>query len=77
MSNTSNFRQAIRDAKGQALIGPNVIANALPWLGGGLMLTALGTYGGLTVIASNPQIFMPTFFGAIVLELILFLWLLA
>jgi uncharacterized protein len=72
MSNTSNFRQAIRDAKGQALIGPNVIANALPWLGGGLMLTALGTYGGLTVIASNPQIFMPTFFGAIVLELILF-----
>jgi uncharacterized protein len=72
MSNTSNFRQAIRDAKGQALVGPNVIANALPWLGGGLMLTALGTYGGLTVIANNPQIFMPTFIGAVVLELILF-----
>ncbi|KAM3114403.1 Bax inhibitor-1/YccA family protein [Phormidesmis sp. 146-33] len=72
MSNTSNFRQAIRDAKGQALVGPNVIANALPWLGGGLMLTALGTYGGLTVIANNPQIFMPTFIGAVILELILF-----
>lgn len=72
MSNTSNFRQAIRDAKGQALVGPNVIANALPWLGGGLVLTALGAYGGLQVIANNPQIFMPTFFGAIVLELILF-----
>lgn len=72
MSNTSNFRQAIRDAKGQALVGPNVIANALPWLGGGLILTALGAYGGLTVIANNPQIFMPTFIGAIVLELILF-----
>jgi FtsH-binding integral membrane protein len=72
MSNTSNFRQAIRDAKGQALVGPNVIANALPWLGGGLMLTALGTYGGLTVIANNPQIFMPTFIGAVILELVLF-----
>ncbi|MGV0023654.1 Bax inhibitor-1/YccA family protein [Phormidesmis priestleyi] len=72
MSNTSNFRQAIRDAKGQAIVGPNVIANALPWLGGGLMLTALGTYGGLTVINNNPQIFMPTFIGAIILNLILF-----
>jgi uncharacterized protein len=72
MSNTSNFRQAIRDAKGQSIVGPNVIANALPWLGGGLMLTALGTYGGLTVIANNPQIFMPTFIGAVILELVLF-----
>jgi uncharacterized protein len=72
MSNTSNFREAMRQAKGQALIGPNVVANALPFLGGGLALTALGTYGGVRVLDSNPAIFMPTFIGALVLQLILF-----
>jgi FtsH-binding integral membrane protein len=72
MSNTSNFRKAVQDAKSQSLIGPNVIANALPWLGGGLLLTAVGTFGGLQVLQNNPQVFMPTFIGAIVLELILF-----
>ena len=72
MSNTSNFRQALREAKGQALVGPNVIANALPYLGGGLILTALGTYGGLGVINSNPQIFMPTFWVALIAEFALF-----
>ncbi len=72
MSNTSNFREAIRQARGQALVGPNVIANALPYLGGGLALTALGTYAGVRIIDSNPGLFYPTFFGAIVLELILF-----
>ena len=72
MSNTSNFRQAWSKAKGQALVGPNVIANALPYLGGGLVLTALGTYGGLGVIGANPGLFMPTFFVAIVAELVLF-----
>ena len=72
MSSTSNFRAAIRDAKHQTLVGPNVIANALPFVGGGLVLTALGTYGGLRVMSANPEIFMPTFWGALVLELILF-----
>ena len=72
MSNTSNFRQAIRDAKSQSIVGSNVIANALPLLGGGLVLTAIGTFGGLQVIANNHQIFMPTFIGAVILELILF-----
>ncbi|HBB32816.1 MAG TPA: hypothetical protein DDZ80_20485 [Cyanobacteria bacterium UBA8803] len=72
MSNTSNFRQAIREAKGQALIGPNVIANALPYVGGGLVLTALGTYGGLGVIQSNPGLFMPTFVAALIAEIVLF-----
>ncbi|AFZ35577.1 hypothetical protein Sta7437_2025 [Stanieria cyanosphaera PCC 7437] len=72
MSNTSNFRQAIREAKGQALLGPNVIANALPYLGGGLILTALGTYGGLGVINARPDLFMPTFIGAVIAELVLF-----
>lgn len=72
MSNTSNFRGAINKAKGQALIGPNVIPNALPYLGGGLILTAVGTYGGLGVINSRPDLFMPTFWAALIGELILF-----
>ncbi|MEM7726705.1 MAG: Bax inhibitor-1 family protein [Cyanobacteria bacterium P01_A01_bin.45] len=72
MSNTSNFREAINKAKTQSLVGPNVISNALPYVGGGLVLTALGTYGGLNVIQSNPSIFMPTFIGAVIVELILF-----
>ncbi|MBD0339600.1 MAG: US12 family protein, partial [Microcoleus sp. Co-bin12] len=72
MSNTSNFREAVREAKNHALVGPNVISNALPFVGGGLVLTAVGTYGGLGVIRNYPGIFFPTFIGAIVLELILF-----
>jgi FtsH-binding integral membrane protein len=72
MSNTSNFRQAIKEAKGQSLIGPNVIPKALPFLGGGLVLTAVGTYGGLGMIQNNPSLFMPTFIGAIIASLILF-----
>jgi len=72
MSNTSNFRQAIREARGQALVGPNVIANALPYLGGGLVLTAVGTYGGLGVLRSNPGLFMTTFWVALIAEFALF-----
>ncbi|MEO9125456.1 MAG: Bax inhibitor-1 family protein, partial [Microcoleus sp.] len=72
MSNTSNFREAVREAKNHALVGPNVIANALPFVGGGLVLTAVGAYGGLGVIRNYPGIFFPTFIGAIVLQLILF-----
>ena len=63
MSNTSNFRKAMKEVKGQSVLGPNVITNALPYLGGGLILTALGTYGGLGVINSRPDLFMPTFIG--------------
>lgn len=72
MSSTSNFREAIRQSKSQALLGPNVIANALPYVGAGLVLTALGTYGGLGVIKTSPNLFFPTFIGAVILELILF-----
>lgn len=72
MSNTSNFRDAIRQAQTQALVGPNVIANALPYVGGGLVLTALGAYGGLSVNRANPGLFLFTFFGAVILQLILF-----
>ncbi len=72
MSSTSNFRQAVRDARSQTLVGPNVIANALPYVGGGLVLTALGTYGGLSVLTNNPGIFMPTFWVALIASLVLF-----
>lgn len=72
MSNTSNFRDAINSAKTKALVGPNVIANALPYVGGGLVLTAAGTYGGLMVRQNNPALFFPTFIAAFVVELILF-----
>lgn len=74
MANTSNFRQAIANAQGKGLLGPNVIRKALPFLGGGLLLTAVGTYGGLGVL-SNPATqgwFMPTMIGAMILQLILF-----
>ncbi|MFB6277385.1 MAG: Bax inhibitor-1 family protein [Halothece sp.] len=72
MSNSFNFREAIQENRGNAIIGPNVISNALPYLGGGLVLTAVGTYGGLGVISNAPQLFMPTFIAAIIAELVLF-----
>ncbi|MDY7005882.1 MAG: Bax inhibitor-1 family protein [Cyanobacteriota bacterium] len=72
MANTSNFRQAIREAKGQNLVGPNVISNALPFVGGGLILTAVGTFGGIQVLQSNPSLFMTTFWVALIGELALF-----
>lgn len=62
----------MREAKNQALLGPNVIANALPFVGGGLILTALGTFGGLSVLATNPGLFMPTFWVAFILQIVLF-----
>ncbi|MEC4807217.1 MAG: Bax inhibitor-1 family protein [Jaaginema sp. PMC 1079.18] len=72
MANTSNFRNALREVKGNALVGPNVIPNALPFLGGGLALTAVGVYGGLGMISNNPQLFMPTFWAALIGNFILF-----
>ena len=72
MSNSSNFRQAMAEVRGKTLVGPDVIANALPYLGGGLVLTAVGTYGGLGIISSRPEIFMPTFWVALIAEFVLF-----
>ena len=71
MSNTSNFRKAISDAQGQSLVGPNVIANALPFVGGGLILTAGGTFGGLNVLRTHPEL-MSTFLVAMVAQIALF-----
>ena len=72
MSNSSNFRDAIRDAQNQSLVGPNVIANALPYVGGGLILTAAGTLGGLRILSVQPQLFMQTLLVAVIAELALF-----
>jgi FtsH-binding integral membrane protein len=72
MSNSSNFRQAMTEARRNAIVGPNVIANALPFLGGGLVLTAVGTYGGLGFMQNYPTLFMPAFIGALIAQLVLF-----
>lgn len=72
MANTSNFRHAVGEAKNQAIIGPNVISNALPFVGGGLLLTALGVYGGMGVLNNYPGIFMPTTWIAVIASLVLF-----
>ncbi len=72
MSNTSNFKEAIRQAQQSVLVGPNVIQNALPIVGGGLVLTALGTWGGLGVLQQAPELFMTTVIVAIIAELALF-----
>jgi uncharacterized protein len=72
VSNTSNFKEAVRQAKQNALVGPNVIQNALPFVGGGLVLTAFGAWGGLAVLQQNPALFMPTFIVAFIAEIALF-----
>jgi len=72
VSNTSNFRQAIGEARSQSIIGPNVISNALPFVGGGLLLTALGVYGGMGVLNNYPSIFIPSTWIAVIASLVLF-----
>jgi uncharacterized protein len=72
VSNTSNFKEAVQKARQNALIGPNVIQNALPFVGGGLVLTAFGAWGGLAVLQQNPALFMPTFIVAFIAEIALF-----
>ena len=66
----SNFQEAIREAQSSALIGPNVVNKALPYVGGGMVLTAAGVVGGLSMIG-NP-IFMPLFWVALIGNFILF-----
>ena len=72
MPASSNFQQAIRDAQSSALVGPNVVNKALPFVGGGMVVTALGVIGGLSLIGSNPSLFQPLFFVAFIAELVLF-----
>ena len=70
MPASSNFREAIRDAQSSALVGPNVVNRALPYVGGGMVLTSVGVLGGLTMIAT--PIFMPLFWVALIGNVVLF-----
>ena len=72
MPASSNFQQAIRDAQSSALVGPNVVNKALPYVGGGMLLTAGGVIGGLSLQVTNPALFQPLFLAAFIGELILF-----
>ena len=72
MPASSNFQQAIREAQNGALVGPNVVNKALPYVGGGMVLTAGGVTGGLALMASNPPLFMPIFWVALIGNFILF-----
>jgi uncharacterized protein len=72
MPASSNFQQAIQDAQRGALVGPNVVNRALPYVGGGMVLTAVGVTGGLALLSSNPAGFMPLFWVALIGNFILF-----
>ena len=52
MPANSNFQQAIREAQSSAIVGPNVINNALPYVGGGMVLTGFGVIGGLATMGT-------------------------
>ena len=62
MPASSNFQQAIREAQSGSLVGPNVVNKALPYVGGGRVLTAIGVLSGLSLLASNPALFQPLSF---------------
>ena len=72
MPASSNFQQAIREAQSSALVGPNVVNKALPYVGGGMVLTAGGVLGGMSLLASGSQLFMPLFWVSLIGNLILF-----
>jgi FtsH-binding integral membrane protein len=70
MPASSNFNQAIREAQTRAIVGPNVLQKALPYVGGGMALTSFGALGGLTL--SQSPIYGPLFMVAIIAQLVLF-----
>ncbi len=72
MPASSNFQEAIREAQSSALVGPNVVNKALPYVGGGMVLTAGGVMGGLALMASSPSLFMPLFWVALIGNFVLF-----
>lgn len=72
MPASSNFQEAIREAQAGSLVGPNVLNKALPYVGGGMVLTAAGVMGGMSLMASNPTLFMPLFWVALIGNFILF-----
>ena len=72
MPASSNFNQAIREAQTSSIVGPNVVQKALPYVGGGMVLTSLGVLAGVSLIATNPSLFQPLSIVALIAELILF-----
>jgi FtsH-binding integral membrane protein len=72
MPASSNFQEAIREAQYGALVGPNVVNKALPYVGGGMVLTAAGVFAGLSMIAAKSALFMPLFWVALIGNFILF-----
>ena len=72
MPASSNFREAIRQAQSGALVGPNVVNKALPYVGGGMVLTAGGVFAGLSLIQAKSAMFMPLFWVALIGNFILF-----
>ncbi len=72
MPASSNFQEAIREAQSSALVGPNVVNKALPYVGGGMVLTAGGVLGGMSLLASGSPLFMPLFWVALIGNFILF-----
>jgi FtsH-binding integral membrane protein len=70
MPASSNFQQAIQEAQIGSLVGPNVVRRALPYVGGGMVLTAAGVMAGLSMIGS--ALFQPLFIVAIIANLVLF-----
>ena len=53
MPASSNFQEAIREAQSSALVGPNVVNKALPYVGGGMALTSVGVIGGLSILGTS------------------------
>tara|TARA_B100001964_G_scaffold183186_1_gene202756 strand:+ start:158 stop:913 length:756 start_codon:yes stop_codon:yes gene_type:complete len=78
MPASSNFQQAIREAQSSALVGPNVVNKALPYVGGGMVVTAFGVLGGLsmqpmpTLGQAGSPLFFPLFIAAFIGEIALF-----
>jgi len=72
MPASSNFQQAIREAQNGALVGPNVVNKALPYVGGGMVLTAGGVMGGISLLQAHSPLFMPLFWVALIGNFILF-----
>ena len=72
MPASSNFQEAIREAQSSALVGPNVVNKALPYVGGGMVLTAGGVFAGMAMLAAKSAAFMPLFWVALIGNFILF-----
>ena len=59
MPASSNFQEAIREAQSSALVGPNVVNKALPYVGGGMVLTSVGVLGSMSLLASGSPYLCP------------------